>query len=205
MVPFGSTAGPRLRAFPAVGFAFLMFVLRLAKRGCSQRATAFVQESLPPQACCQMQECSRARVRGACLSQRRHPTESEFKMGTLLSRVVTYPSGALRRAGASSGRAIAIAGRDARRGRRGAIYAEDRDGSLKSRALDGGRLSLGVLEFSQVSALLCIFTDARPRAYDRERSTSSSRVKPFHSRAQEFARARASESENKHGSPPDHP
>ena len=87
MVLLGSTIGPRLRAFPAVGFAFLMFVLRLAKRGCSQRATAFVQESLPPQACCQMQECSRARVRGACLSQRRHPTESEFKNGkTPLSR-----------------------------------------------------------------------------------------------------------------------
>ena len=86
-----------------------------------------------------------------------------FKFLDPLSDIATYPPGALRRAGASSGRAIAIAGRDARRGRRGAIYAEDRDGSLKSRALDGGRLSLGVLEFSQVSALLCIFTDARPR------------------------------------------
>ena len=34
------------------------------------------------------------------------------KMGTLLSRIATYPSGALRRAGASGDRAIAIAGRD---------------------------------------------------------------------------------------------
>ena len=84
---------------------------------------------------------------------------TQFKIKTLLSRVATYPSGALRRAGASSGRAIAIAVRDARRGRRGANYDEDRDVSLKSRALDGGRLSYGILEFSQVSALVCIFTE----------------------------------------------
>ena len=44
-----------------------------------------------------------------------------------LSGIATYPSGARRRAGASGDRAIAIAGRDARRGRRGAIFAEDRD------------------------------------------------------------------------------
>ena len=79
-------------------------------------------------------------------------------MGTLLSRVATYPSGSLRRAGASGDRAIGIAVRDGRRGRQGAIYAEDRNGSLGSRPLHDGRLSLGVLEFSQVSALLCIFT-----------------------------------------------
>ena len=36
-------------------------------------------------------------------------------------------------------------------------YAEDHDGSPGSRPLHDGRLSLGVLEFSQVSALVCIF------------------------------------------------
>ena len=80
-------------------------------------------------------------------------------MGTLLSRIATGPSGAQRRAGASGDRAIATAVRDERRGRRGAIYAEDSDVSLGSRALDGGRLSFGILEFSQVSALVCIFTE----------------------------------------------
>ena len=77
-------------------------------------------------------------------------------MGTLLSRVATYPSGSLRRAGASGDRAIAAAVRDVPPRPRGAIYAEDREGSPGSCPLHDGRLSLGVLEFSQVSALLCI-------------------------------------------------
>ena len=58
MVLLGSTAGPRLRAFPAVGFAFLMFALRLAKHGCFRCAPVF-QGSLAalsaPTACCEMQ------------------------------------------------------------------------------------------------------------------------------------------------------
>ena len=62
-----------------------------------------------------------------------------------------------------------IAVRDGRRGRQGAIYAEDREGSPGSCPLHDGRLSLGVLEFSQVSALLCIFTD-RARTPARVRS-----------------------------------
>ena len=48
---------------------------------------------------------------------------TQFKIKTLLSHVAMYPSGARRRAGATEGRAIVIAGRDARRGRRGAICA----------------------------------------------------------------------------------
>ena len=48
-------------------------------------------------------------------------------MGRLLSRVATYPSGARRRAGASSGRAIAIAVGDVPPRPRGAICAEDRN------------------------------------------------------------------------------
>ena len=107
-----------------------------------------------------------------------------------LSDIAKYPSGALRRAGASSGRAFAIAARDARRGRRGSICAEDRDSSLKSRALDGGRLSFeGFCDLQIVLSAFSIFQPelARPRAYDRERSTSSSRVKPFHSRVQKSA------------------
>ncbi len=86
-------------------------------------------------------------------------------MGTLLCRIATYPSGALRRAGGTGGHTIDIAASGARRGRRGAIYAEDRDGSLSSRPLHDKRLPLVVLEFSQVSALVCIFTEpelARP-------------------------------------------
>ena len=70
-----------------------------------------------------------------------------------LSGIATYPSGARRRAGASGDRAIAIAGRDARRGRRGAIYAGDRDFLLESRALDGGRLSCG--RFADPQIVLC--------------------------------------------------
>ena len=66
---------------------------------------------------------------------------TQFKIKTLLSHVAMYPSGARRRAGATEGRAIVIAGRDARCGRRGAIYAEDRDAPPGSRALDGGRVS----------------------------------------------------------------
>ena len=134
--------------------------------------------------------------------------DSEFKIAILLPRGATYPSGARRRAVSSGGRAIAIAVRDGRRGRRGAIYAGDRDISLGSRALDGGRLSCE--GFRHLGILLSAFSIfqpelARPRAYDRERSTSSSRVKPFPSHAQKFAHARAPESETKHGSPSAHP
>ena len=134
---------------------------------------------------------------------------TQFKIKTLLSHVAMYPSGARRRAGASSGRGIAIAVRDGRRGRRGAICAGV--AMHRSRAVlltpDDSR-AVVLADLQIVLSAFTIFTEpelARPRAYDRERSTSSSRVKPFHSRAQEFARARASESENKHGSPPDHP
>jgi hypothetical protein len=66
--------------------------------------------------------------------------DSVFKM-KLLSRVATYPSGALRRAGASGGRAIVIAVRDAPPRSPRQFYAEDRDAPLGSRALDGGRVS----------------------------------------------------------------
>ena len=90
-------------------------------------------------------------MRGASRKSGRRGPDS--KIGTLLSRVATYPSGARRRAGATRGRAIAIAGCRRPQRPRASIYAEDRDVSLCSRPLHDGRLALGVLEFSQVSAL----------------------------------------------------
>ena len=65
-----------------------------------------------------MQLCARTRMSTASLPRRE---TTAFKFLDPLSRVATYPSGALRRAGASSGRAIVIAVRDTRRGRRGVI------------------------------------------------------------------------------------
>ena len=89
-----------------------------------------------------------------------------------LSDIVTYPSGARRRAGARGDRAIAIAGRDARRGRWNAIYAEGRDAPLWSRALDGGRLSYdGDLQIVlSASAFSRARTPARvrPRKIDKQ-------------------------------------
>ena len=101
-------------------------------------------------------------------------------MGRLLSHVAMYPSGARRRAGASSGRGIAIAVRDEPPRPRASIYAGDRDASLRNCPLDDGRLSYGFLEFSQVSALLCIFTrtkrrGSRSRTLTRTRSSGTSR------------------------------
>ncbi len=95
------------------------------------------------------------RAREGPASRKSTPDQSEFKMGTLLSRVATYPSGALRRAEASGDRAIAIAVRDARRGRRASICAEDRDGLLGSVPLTADNPRQGVLRDLQI--VLCEF------------------------------------------------
>ena len=164
---FARVSGCRLcviNVCAATGEAW-MLAARLSASGVATAASMMMPSPV-------MQECAR-KLRGACLSQK-WTSGPEFKMGTLLSRVATYPPGALRRAGATGDRTIAIAVRDARRRSKGAIYAEDRDASLCSRPLHDGRLSLGVLEFSQVLALVCIFTEpelARPRrAYDEIQS-----------------------------------
>ena len=95
---------------------------------------------------------------------------TQFKIKTLLSHVAMYPSGARRRAGASSGRAIAIAVRDARRGRQGAIYAEDRNAPLRSRALDGGRLSFeGFRHLGILLSAFSIFQSSHARARTTEK------------------------------------
>ena len=75
----------------------------------------------PPLSNAEMQFCARTDVHSH--SQDDIGPDSEFKMGKTLSPLGTYPSGALRRAGASGDRAIVITVRDTRRGRRGAIYA----------------------------------------------------------------------------------
>ena len=99
--------------------------------------------------------------------------DSEFKIATLLLRVATYPSGARRRAGASGDRAIVIAGCDARGGRRVSIYAEDRDGLLGSRALDGERLSYEGLCYLQIGSQHSAFSSqsshARARTTEKDR------------------------------------
>ena len=115
------------------------------------------------------------RAHRCTLSQRKWTSGPEFKIAILLQNIATDPLGAKRRAGASSGRAIAIAVRDGRRGRRGAIYAEDRDGSLGSRELDGGRLSSGRFGiFSSFSSALHFHKPelAHPRAYDDENNAA---------------------------------
>ena len=103
-----------------------------------------------------------------------------FKFLDPLSGIATDPSGARRRAGVSGDRAIAIAVRDVRRGRRGAIDAENRDIWPRSRALDGGRLPCVVLaELQIVLSAFSIFTEpellARPRARLRENQRRSTR------------------------------
>ena len=115
-----------------------------------------------------MHLCARARM---YTLQSRHVGDLSSKMGTLLSRVATYPPGARRRAGASGGRAIDIAAAT------GAATAEaqftPKTATDRSRAVlcttDDSRP--GVLEFSQVSALLCIFTEPElarlPTEYDQ--------------------------------------
>ena len=91
-----------------------MLAARLSASGVATAASMMMPSPV-------MQECAR-KLRGACLSQK-WTSGRNSKMGTLLSRIATDPSGALRRAEASGDRAIVIAGRDARRGRRGAICA----------------------------------------------------------------------------------
>ena len=83
------------------------------------------------------------RAHRCTLSQRKWTSGPEFKIAILLQPIATDPLGALRRAGASGDRAIAIAARDVPPRPRGAIYAEDRDELVRSRALDRGRLSCG--------------------------------------------------------------
>ena len=143
MVLSGSTAGPRLRAFPAVGFGFLMVAQRVAKHGCSQRVSA-LQASFLPQACCvKCRNADFARAGVHSRSRGRRGPDSGFKIAILLPRVATYPSGARRRAGASGDRAIAIAGRDVPPRPPSLVWAEDRDVSLRNRHLYVGSLSCG--------------------------------------------------------------
>ena len=151
-------------------------------------------------------QCCRARMRGGCRCQRhdvkctfaralgsRLASLSEgphsFKFLDPLSSIATYPSGARRRAGATGGRAIATAVSDVPPRPRGAICAEDRNHRSEAVPLtaDDSR-SRDCRLCSQHSAFSSELL-ARPRAYDRERSTSSRRVKHFHSRAQKSAHA----------------
>ena len=57
-----------------------------------------------------------------------------------------------------------------RRGRRGAICAEDRDASLRSRALDGGRLSFeGFRHLGILLSAFSIFQSSHARARTTEK------------------------------------
>ena len=167
----GSTAGPRLASVPALLCRKASIALRVATHDscCCGTASNRHPEVCASQSYCH--NCIHARICNGPLpnADARLLSSRAFKFLDQLSGVATYPSGARRRAGASGDRAIAIAGCDGRRGRRSSIYAQDRDGSLKSRALDGGRLSYGrVGIFSSFSSLLC-FHRARARAPARVR------------------------------------
>ena len=149
-----------------------------------------------------MQLCARTDVHS---QQSRHVGDLSSKMGTLLCRIATYPSGARRCPGASGGRAIAIAVPDGRRGRRGAIYAAKTTTDRSEAVLcttDDSRWAYWNFPKFQLCSAFSQTELARPRAYDRERSTSSRLNSLFYSRTPKFAHARAPEKETKHGSPP---
>ena len=152
MVPFGSTAASILARFRQPERCYLLCALRLAKHGCFRCApvlTGSGGELSVPTTLCEMQLCARTDVHSR---KSRHVGDLSSKMGTLLSRIATYPPGALRRAGASGDRAIAIAGRDVppRPPRR--FHAEARDAPLRSRVFDDVTLSCGRFGLANLSA-----------------------------------------------------